>query len=98
MHLKAEALAQIHHTATLDPPFDEQFVIYREIMMTEDVHTGVDNGESLDVVGKFAYESSYNQCQEQIVKSAQLHLEFWMQLREERPDMTKLVEYGSRIN
>lgn len=54
--------------------------------------------EGLDVVAKFAYESSLRQCQQYIERSSKLHLEFWNYLREDRPDISKLNECGSRIN
>jgi hypothetical protein len=52
----------------------------------------------MDMAAKFAYESSLRQCSQHIQKSAALHLEFWNYLREDRPDITKLNECGSKIN
>ena len=53
--------------------------------MSEDFGGLEDEGPSnaggrLDVVTKYAYDSSLNQCREHIVRSAELHLEFWNQL------------------
>ena len=56
------------------------------------------HGGGLDVVAKFAYESSLRQLQQHIEKSASLHFEFWNYLREDRPDIAKLNECGSKIN
>jgi hypothetical protein len=44
-------------------------------------------GEEMDVVAKFAYESSLRQFQENILQSAQYHAEFWSYLKGDRPDM-----------
>jgi hypothetical protein len=48
-----------------NPPFDEQFVIYRYQKMSEDFGDsphGESHGGGMDVVAKFAYESSLRQC------------------------------------
>ena len=52
--------------------------------------SGGEGQGGMDVVAKFAYDSSLRQCQSHIEKSAGLHLEFWNYLREDRPDIAKL--------
>jgi hypothetical protein len=67
----------------------------------DDVGEGGQNangGEEMDVVAKFAYESSLRQFHENIMKSALYHAEFWSYLKSDRPDMSKLNECGSHIN
>ena len=101
MNKKQDAIAELMQASLYNPPFDEQFVIYRYNKMSEDYgdsgsHDG--QGGGLDVVAKFAYDSSLRQCQQHIEKSAGLHLEFWNYLREDRPDIAKLNECGSKIN
>jgi len=68
--------------------------------MLEDMVDSVndENGVGLDVVQKFAYESSFRQFQENIFKSARLHLDFWTLLKDDKPDMSKLNDVGSKIN
>jgi hypothetical protein len=56
------------------------------------------HGGGLDVVTKYAYDSSLNQCHEHIFRSASLHLEFWNELHKEQTDMDKLNLCGSKIN
>lgn len=100
LHKKNEAIDQLIASEAMRPPFDEQFLIFRYKKIYEEYGDGPHDGANsgLDVVSKFAYESSFKQCQQHIIKSAQLHLTFWNQLMDDRPDITKLNECGSKIN
>lgn len=72
MNKKTEAIAELHNASLFNPPFDEQFIIYRYKKMSEDFGDSLSEGSGggLDVVAKFAYESSFRQCQQHIEKSA----------------------------
>ena len=57
--------------AAFNPPFDEQFIIFRYKKMSEDYgdmggdsHSGSSGGAGggMDVIAKFAYESSIRLC------------------------------------
>ena len=100
MNKKQEALAELNSASLRRPPVDEQFLIFRYQKMLEDYGDNLGEGNSggMDVVSKFAYESSLRQLQQHIERSAVLHLDFWNCLREDRPDITKLNECGSKIN
>ncbi len=96
MNKKQEATSELNQAFELSPPFEEEFLIHRYQKLADDFSDA--NGEHGDLAAKFAYESSFRQCQQHIQKSAALHLEFWNCLREDRPDITKLNECGSKIN
>ena len=100
MNKKQEAIAELTQAELFNPPFDEQFIIYRYKKMSEDFGDSPHESHAggLDVVAKFAYESSLRQFQQHIEKSAQLHYDFWNHLRDDRPDIAKLNECGSKIN
>ena len=102
MNKKQEAIAELSQASALAPPFDEQFLVYRYQKISEDFGDGSGGDHSgsggMDIVAKFAYESSLRQCSQHIQKSAALHLEFWNYLREDRPDISKLNDCGSKIN
>ena len=69
--------------------------------MSEDDELGDEGDEKnseVDIVAKLAYDSCLRQCQNQILKSAALHLDFWNSLIEESPDIAKLSDCGSKIN
>lgn len=106
---KNEAINELVTASHYNPPFDEQFIIFRYKKMAEDYgdaalsgdsHGGGGNagGGGMDVIAKFAYESSLRLCSQHIERSAALHLEFWNALREDRPDIQKLNDVGSKIN
>ena len=103
MNKKSEAVAELTQATTLNPPFEEPCLVYRYQKLSEDFGEGAGgdghggNG-GMDLVAKFAYESSFRQCSQHIQKSAALHLEFWNYLREDRPDISKLNDCGSKIN
>ena len=60
MNKKQEAISELTQAEMFNPPFDEQFIIYRYQKMSEDFGDNPHEGHSggLDVVAKFAYESS----------------------------------------
>lgn len=56
------------------------------------------NKNGLDIVAKLAFDSTLRQLHDGIQKTAQLHYDFWNQLKSERPDIAKLNEIGAKIN
>ena len=81
MNRKQESINQFKLANEFSPAFEEQFIIFRYLKMSEDVDDmGGENGggeEEIDVVAKFAYESSLRQFKDNIIQSAQYHYEFW---------------------
>lgn len=102
---KNSAIKELTIAGKNQPPFDEQFEIYRyKKMMEEEVSEvqgeGNTGGQSanLDVVSIIAYDNHMRQCQEQIQQAAFHHKEFWCELEQRRPDLSKLSKTGSKIN
>ena len=63
MNRKPEAVAELMQAAALNPPFDEQFLVYRYQKISEDFGDGSGgdgHGGSggMDLVAKFAYDQS----------------------------------------
>ena len=52
----------------------------------------------LDLVGMIAYENFLTLCEDYMKQSASLHKDFWMELREEKPDLKKLNNIGTKVN
>jgi hypothetical protein len=80
MKRKQEAIAELTFANQFSPAFEEQFIIFRYLKMSEDyddMGEGSNGGEEIDVVAKYAYESSLRQFKESIVASARYHHEFW---------------------
>ncbi|CDW77649.1 UNKNOWN [Stylonychia lemnae] len=95
-----DALIQLKIASKQSLAFDEQFVVFRQMKLTEESsspNSETDNGD-IDVVGKLAYESAQQQLKESILKSSNLHFEFWNQLLNERPDIDRLNLIGQRIS
>ena len=76
----------------LNPGFEDQFTIFRLKKLISDGLEGV------DVVELIAWENYKNLYQDYIRESANLHKEFWLELREEKPNLHKLSYLGSRVN
>ena len=76
----------------LNPGFVDQFTIFRLTKMLSD---GL---EGADVVGIIAWENYKNLYNEYIRESANLHREFWLELKEDKPDLIKLNYLGSKVN
>jgi|LauGreDrversion4_2_1035121.scaffolds.fasta_scaffold40967_1 hypothetical protein len=58
---KQEGIAELTFTSQFNPTFEEQFIIYRYQKMAEDfddVNEDEENEEEVDIVQKYAYESS----------------------------------------
>jgi hypothetical protein len=61
MGKKQEAKAEFIYANQFSPSFEEKFIIFRYLKMMEDyddVGDGNAGGEEIDVVAKFAYDSS----------------------------------------
>ena len=65
MKRKQEAISEFRMANKFDPPFEQSFVIFRYVKMCEDyddiIGEGGAGGEEIDVVAKFAYESTLRQ-------------------------------------
>jgi PAS domain S-box-containing protein len=112
MKKKSLALKQLFKTEKRNPPFDEQFLIYRlkyglvctttgrrviEEEMTESSEQ--DSGAaSLDIVSALAYQNHRQHWETYMEMAAQLHTKFWTYLTEDVNDLGKLSEIGSQIN
>ena len=76
MKRKQEAMVELNLANQFSPSFEEKFIIFRYLKMSEDYddvgesNTNGAGGEEIDVVAKFAYESSMRQFQENILQSA----------------------------
>lgn len=61
MRNQTKGLAELREAAKYNPPFDEQFIIYRYQLMSEDMNSSSNSeqgGAGVDIIGKFAYESN----------------------------------------
>jgi len=104
---KNMAINELFNAERSSPPFDEQFVIYRYRKLIEEESSEVQGdgnansgaqSANLDVVSIIAYDNHLRQCKDQIERAAYLHMEFWNELQQRRPDLAKLSKTGSRIN
>jgi len=94
-----QALEELTNALEYSPPFDEQFIIFRYRRYCEESGYQTEaSGSSHQGSSSAQYETSFRQLQNMIERSAQLHLEFWNYLREDRPDIAKLNECGAKIN
>lgn len=100
MHSKQQALQELTQAEQNKPSFDEQFIIfrYKKILEDEIAERQNDGQGGLDVVSEVAFQNHLRQLQANIEKSALLHMEFWSQLSEDNPDLSKLNDGGSKIN
>ena len=100
MHSRQQALQELTDAEAKKPPFDEQFIIYRYKKIVEDeiAESQTEGQGGLDVVSEIAFQNHLRQLQANIEKSALLHMEFWSQLSEDNPDLSKLNDIGSKIN
>lgn len=101
---KQEAKAEFQFANQFSPSFEEKFIIFRYLKMMEDYDDvggggeGNAGGEEIDVVAKFAYDSSLRQFHESILAAAQEHHKFWNFLKSDRVDMGELNKCGEEIN
>ncbi|EGR30840.1 PAS domain S-box family protein [Ichthyophthirius multifiliis] len=82
------------------PSFDEQFIIYRYKKILEENldQIGENEENENDIVKLIAFDSHIQQCEEYMKLSAQMHKEFWAELKEENPGLLKLNIIGSKIS
>lgn len=63
MNKKQESAAELNQANELSPPFEDEFLVYRYQKLSEDFGDGANGEHGSDLAAKFAYESSFRQCQ-----------------------------------
>ena len=97
MKNKNKAYEQLMLAEKGKPAFYEQFIIYRYQKIIKD---NLDEAEesNADIVSLIAFDNHIQLCEEFMKLSANLHKEFWAELREDQPDLGKLNMIGSNIS
>lgn len=98
---KKKALEQLIVAETLNPNFEEEFLIYRYKKIIDeklDEQGGGEPGEEVDIVGIIAFETHLRLCVEFIKKASENQRDFWSELLEERPSLVRLSSIGNGIN
>jgi len=104
MSNKMLAELELDRVEKLNPPFDQQFVIYRYRRLMEDGGDSAGNEEAggqsgnADLVAVITFNNHYDQCHECIKKAAKYHMAFWTELEKKEPDLANLSDTGSKIN
>ena len=52
----------------------------------------------MDIIAKFAFDSTLRQIESEMKRSAQLHFDFWLSLKGESPDISRMSDIGLKIN
>lgn len=73
MNDRTEGLKELNLAANCNPSFVEQFVIFRQMKSTDDVGTSSSEDKNMDVISKYAFESTVRQFREEIKKAAEFH-------------------------
>lgn len=55
-------------------------------------------GDQTEVINELSIRTHLRNCKMYMEKSANLHVEFWSQLKEDSPDLGKLSELGYKIS
>jgi hypothetical protein len=79
------------------PAFYQQFIIYRYQKIIKE-NLDEENENNSDIVSLIAFDNHISLCEEYIKLSANLHKEFWAELKEDRPDLGKLNIIGASIS
>lgn len=100
LNYKQQAFEELNQAEMNKPPIDIQFVIYKYKKIIEDeiAESQNDNTTGMDIVNEITFDNQFKQFQTNIERCSLLHMEFWSQLSEDTPDLTKLNELGSKIN
>lgn len=96
MKNKNKALEQLILAQKGKPAFYEQFIIYRYTKLLREFQG--ENNDNSDIVSVIALQNHMGLLEEYMKLSANLHKEFWAELKEEQPELRKLNIIGSRIS
>ncbi|CAD8062066.1 unnamed protein product [Paramecium sonneborni] len=78
------------------PAFDQEFIIYKN---SKAMNSNQEKKEqNNDVISMIEFENNMTICEDMMKLSANLHKEFWIELKEDQPDLRKLNVLGQRIN
>lgn len=91
---KSKALEHFELAQQYKPALYQQFIIYR---YKKDLKKGNKN-EGDDIVNAIAFNNHLMACEEMMKFSATLHKEFWIELKEDQPDLGRLMNIGARIS
>ena len=100
---KLKTKQELENAEKSNPPLDQQFIIYRYkkiLSEDQDTYTNILNPDSMDIQSQVAYDSHFRQCQNNIINSARMFLDFWSLLSTPNttPDLYKLNELGLKIH
>ena len=73
-------------------------MIFRQKKLAEDEGSGPAESGGMDIIAKFAFDSTLRQLEFEMKRSAQLHFDFWLSLKGETPDISRMSEIGLKIN
>lgn len=93
---KKKAYEEFSNAEKTDPAFEEQFIIYRfKKIIRQNLQDN--NQNNSDLIEIIRFDNHISLCEEAMVFSARLHKQFWLELKEEIPDLKKLNNIGSKI-
>ena len=98
LNQKDEAIIEWDTAAKYRPGFVEQFVIFRQKKLAQDEGGSSAEAGSMDIIAKFAFDSTLRQIESEMKRSAQLHFDFWLSLKGESPDISRMSDIGLKIN
>lgn len=103
LNQKQLALQEIVAAAGYKPSLSEQFMIFRlkKIIENELLDKKKEEkvlGLGFDSINELALNSLVKIIKNNVERAASFHLEFWSQLSEDVPDLSKLFEIGNKIS
>ncbi|KAL4426723.1 hypothetical protein ABPG74_006095 [Tetrahymena malaccensis] len=99
MKRKDLAYEQFDIAGRTKPSFDQEFIIYRfKKMYEENQKNDNDGDDDDDIIQQIQFDSALQLCEEYMKRAIVMHKEFWQELKEENPSLTKLNIIGSKIS
>ncbi|CAD8148889.1 unnamed protein product [Paramecium pentaurelia] len=95
---KQKALEQFELAQYTKPALYQEFIIYRYKKDIKSKGMNSQQGEDDDIVNAIAFKNYLSLCEEKMKFSANLHKEFWIELKEDQPDLGRLMNIGARIS
>lgn len=94
-----QALIELELAESQKPALDESFMIYRyKKLIDEDILESRKNQNNAELMAEVTLDTHIKEIQQNIEKSTIYYIEFWSQLNEETPDLSKLYEIGTKLN
>ncbi|KRX06430.1 hypothetical protein PPERSA_05043 [Pseudocohnilembus persalinus] len=94
---QSQGLQQFEQARDLSKSYQMKFMTQRFVWLVSDQMAEQQNFQKQDVLTEMAFQNYLKQFMKYLEQSVLIHMDFWLQLTEEIPDLGKLSDIGQKV-